>query len=91
MSKIHEIEDGLARLSVRVLVGEAIMATCLAFVLKSLPAEIRNDIITELRAAIVVNRAASRTQTAQRERLLWTEHHAHQLIDQIERVSRFEP
>lgn len=85
-----DLEDRVARLAARVVVMETIAATCVGHVLRSVPAEIRDSVITELRRSIVVEPSGFPDPGSAEHMVLWTEHHAHQFIDQIERLARLE-
>jgi hypothetical protein len=84
----EDIDERVARLAARVVVAETIMATCVGFVLRSVPVALRDEILTELRNSIKVEPGGFPDPDNAQRAVLRAEHDAHHLIDQIERLAR---
>lgn len=84
----NEVEKRLDRLTIRGLVAETLFATVTALVLRTVAADVRRKLISELRNGVSVTVNAPAALAAEGATVaLETEEWSAQLLDQIERLA----
>ena len=87
-SRLKALEDNFAGLAARQYVAEAIFATAVAMVLRSVSAGLRDPIMLGLRASIMVSTSGFSDPDQAETMILEVEERAKQLLDQVERLAR---